>query len=52
MSKWLESNTGYAINKVAYRGKNANYILASPNKNILEHKYFNLENEYKGFVWR
>ena len=52
MSKWLESNTGYSINKVAYRGKNANYILASPNKNILEHKYFNLENEYKGFVWR
>ena len=51
MSSWLKNNTGYSINKVAYRGKNANYIMASQINKKLEHKYFEIEKSFKGFVW-
>ena len=52
MSDWLLDYTGYSIQKVAYRGKNANYILASrANFTQVEHKNFSLEDECEGFKW-
>jgi len=52
MSDWLLDYTGYTIQKVAYRGSNANYILASKaNWTQIEHKSFTLEDECEGFVW-
>jgi len=52
MSDWLLYHTGYSVQKVAYRGKNANYILASRGDSInIQHKSFALEDECKGFTW-
>ena len=49
MSDWLFFNVGYSIKKVAYRGKNACYILAEKGKHDISEKKFGLNEYNDGF---
>tara|TARA_R110000744_G_C19218557_1_gene546851 strand:+ start:67 stop:804 length:738 start_codon:yes stop_codon:yes gene_type:complete len=50
MSEWLFFNSGYSISKIAYRGKNACYILAKKGQHEIEEKIFTLKNYDNGFL--
>jgi hypothetical protein len=50
-SNLLFQNYRYRINKVAWRGKNANYILASKQNTNISHKMFELNEKNEGFQW-
>lgn len=50
MSEWLFYNVGYSICKIAYRGKNACYILAEAGKHTIKEKKFTLDNYKDGFI--
>lgn len=50
-SNFLYKNYRYKINKVAWRGKNANYILASKKNSKIKHKHFTIDESSGGFEW-